>query len=128
MGFTLLVADDDPDIVRLISRVGQTRGHRVLEAVDGAQAIGLALAERPDAITLDLMMPRLDGRDVISRVKKDPATRNAAVIVLTAVEDAYTRDLCFEYGADDYVLKPFDVQSLFLRIERAVERVRALAS
>jgi CheY-like chemotaxis protein len=125
MPFTLLIADDDPDIVHLISRVAQTRGHKVLEATDGAEAIGLAIAEKPDAITLDIMMPRLDGRDVISRLKKDPATSRAAVIILTAVEDAYTRELCFEYGADDYVLKPFDVNNLFLKIERAVAKVRA---
>lgn len=128
MGFTILVADDDPDIVRLIGTVARSRGHKVLEATDGAQAIGLAIAEKPDAITLDIMMPRLDGRDVISRLKRDPATRHAAIVILTAVEDAYTRDLCFEYGADDYVLKPFDVNNLFLKIERAVAKVKDAAS
>jgi DNA-binding response OmpR family regulator len=128
MGFTILVADDDPDIVRLVSRVAVSRGHKVLEASDGAQAMGLALAEKPDAITLDIMMPRLDGRDVISRLKKDPATARAAIIILTAVEDAYTRELCFEYGADDYILKPFDVNNLFLKIERAVAKAKAAAT
>ena len=121
MPFTLLVADDDPDIVHLIGRVARARGHKVLEATDGAQAIGLALSEKPDAITLDIMMPRLDGRDVISRLKKDPATARTVIIILTAVEDSFTRELCFDYGADDYVLKPFDVNNLFLKIERAVK-------
>jgi DNA-binding response OmpR family regulator len=128
MGFTILVADDDPDIVRLVSRVAVARGHKVLEATDGAQAMGLALAEKPDAITLDIMMPRLDGRDVISRLKKDPATARAAIIILTAVEDAYTRELCFEYGADDYILKPFDVNNLFVKIERAVAKSKGTST
>ncbi len=125
MSFTLLIADDDPDIVRLISRAAQSRGHRALEATDGAQAIGLAIAEKPDAMTLDIMMPRLDGRDVISRLKRDPATSHTAVVILTAVEDAYTRELCFNYGADDYVLKPFDVNNLFLKIERAIAKAKS---
>lgn len=124
MGLTILVADDDADIVRLISRAAVARGHKALEATDGAQAMGLAIAEKPDAVTLDIMMPRLDGRDVISRLKKDPATSRAAVIILTAVEDAYTRELCFEYGADDYILKPFDVNNLFVKIERAVAKAK----
>ena len=75
MGLKILVADDDPHIREIIAQMARRRGHSAIFAADGAEALALALAERPDAITLDLQMPRLDGRDVAARLKRDPMTR-----------------------------------------------------
>lgn len=124
MGLTLLVVDDDPDIRSLLSRAAVHRGHVVIQAEDGAQALEKVRTSIPDAVSLDIQMPRLDGRDVISRLKRDPTTRDIPVVVVTAMDDEYTRELCLEMGADDVVDKPFDVNHLIARLEFLVEKRR----
>jgi DNA-binding response OmpR family regulator len=124
MGYKLLIADDDPMIRAVLSKVAVSRGHTVVACADGAQAIGMALAERPDGVMLDLMMPNLDGRDVIARLKSDPSTCETPILMLTAVDDEFTRELCLEYGVADYVLKPFDLNHVFMKMEHLIEKAR----
>ena len=125
MGYNFLIADDDALIRTLLVKAANNRGHTTTECSDGAQAIEAVLASRPDGVLLDLTMPKLDGRDVISRLKSDPSTRDVPVLILTAVDDDLTKELCLEYGAADYVLKPFDVSHVFLKMEHLVEKARA---
>jgi two-component system OmpR family response regulator len=125
MGLKILVADDDPHIREIIAQMARRRGHAVVFAADGAEALALALAERPDAITLDLQMPRLDGRDVASRLKRDPMTRRIPVLVVSAQSDDFTRELVLDMGADDFVDKPFDANHLISKLEYLVEKARA---
>lgn len=122
MGLKLLIVDDDPALRSLLGTAAAHRGHRVIQAEDGAEALDRVHAERPDAISLDLQMPRLDGRDVISRLKRDGATREIPVVVVTSMDDEYTRELCLKMGADDVVDKPFDVHHLLGRLEFLVEK------
>jgi DNA-binding response OmpR family regulator len=124
VGLTLLVADDDPGIRGLLLRAATQRGHQVLQAKDGAEAFELVKKHLPDAISLDLQMPNLDGRDVMSRLQRDATTRAIPVVVVTSIGDEYTRQLCLEMGADDVVDKPFDVRHLLSRLEFLVEKRR----
>jgi DNA-binding response OmpR family regulator len=125
MGLNLLIADDDPGIRSLLQQAAAQRGHQVVLAADGAEALERIKEQRPDAISLDLQMPRLDGRDVIARLKRDASLKTIPVIVVTSIDDEYTRQLCLEMGADDVVEKPFDVRHLLTRFEFLVEKHRA---
>src|SRR5206468_9878557 len=107
MSLKILVADDDANIRDIIGQLAKRRGHTVLFAEDGASTVATALADRPDAITVDIQMPRLDGRDVVARLKRDPMTRDVPVVVVSAQSDDFTRELVLEMGADDFVDKPF---------------------
>lgn len=118
----ILVADDDRDLAHYIALVARERGHTVIETLDGAEALGLAVAERPDVIALDVRLPRLDGRDVIIRLKRDLATRHALVVIITGGRDPQTRELLESYGADAFYLKPFSAEFLVDEIERLVQR------
>ena len=119
---TILVADDDPDILELILFRLERTGHGLVSARDGEEALRLALAHRPDLALLDVMMPRLDGWEVTRELRRTPSTQSMAVILLTArAQDA---DLArgFSAGADDYIAKPFSPNDLVTRIEALLER------
>jgi DNA-binding response OmpR family regulator len=113
----LLVADDDPDILSLVTLRLERSGYDVVSAGDGEQALASALARTPDLALLDVMMPKLDGYEVTERLRGEEATRYVPIILLTArVQEA---DIArgIEAGADDYVEKPFSTQDLSKRVQ-----------
>lgn len=113
----ILVADDDEALQLMIQRLAQKAGFDVVQALDGEAALRICAERRPDLILLDIMMPRLDGRDVLRRLKGDPALRDIPVIVFSARGEQSDRLLGLELGADDYVDKPFDIDLLVRKIE-----------
>ena len=119
----ILVGEDDPAFARLYAAYGESRGHRVLVAKDGAEALLAAAAERPDLVLLDVAMPKLDGRDVLRQLKANPATAAIPVLVVTAYGgDQNLRDLLLELGAVDVLEKPVDLAIAFNKAERLVGR------
>jgi DNA-binding response OmpR family regulator len=119
---TILVADDEADILNLV-RFGLERdGHRVVLATDGAGALDLARAEAPALCVLDVMMPKLSGLEVLQRLREDPATARVRVILLTARGREADVDRGFELGADDYVTKPFSPHELRRRVRAVLGR------
>ena len=118
----VLVADDDPDILALVSFRLARAGYEVVEASDGEQALQAAVERRPDLAILDVMMPKLTGYDVTRRIREDEATRRMPVILLTArVQEADVAQ-GFETGADDYLKKPFSPQELRARVQAILGR------
>ena len=118
----VLVADDDPDILALVTFRLERAGYEVVAASDGEQALQLALAQPPDLAVLDVMMPKLDGYEVTTRLRQNERTRRMPIILLTArVQEA---DIArgFEVGADDYVKKPFSPQELGARVQAILGR------
>lgn len=118
----VLVADDDPDILALVSFRLERAGYAVVRAQDGEEALRLATARPPDLAVLDVTMPRLDGYEVTSRLRRNQGTSRVPVILLTArVQEA---DIArgFEAGADDYVKKPFSPQELGARVQAILGR------
>jgi DNA-binding response OmpR family regulator len=118
----VLVADDDPDILALVTFRLERAGYDVVGANDGEQALQLALAQPPDLVVLDVMMPKLDGYEVTTRLRQNERTRRIPIILLTArVQEA---DIArgFEVGADDYVKKPFSPQELGARVQAILGR------
>jgi DNA-binding response OmpR family regulator len=108
----VVVADDDVDIVEILTFNLQTAGYEVQSAVDGADALALVTATRPDLVVLDVMMPTMDGLKVLAALKADPSTQEIPVVMLTA--KASDADLWqgWAAGADYYLTKPFDLEEL----------------
>ncbi len=114
----ILVVDDEPDIVETIRFVLESRGHKVIEARDGMEALDRARNMSPDIIFLDVMMPKLDGYKVCRMLKFDSQYRNIPIILLTA--RAGSRDISMgeEVGADEYLTKPFDIEKVVSLVEK----------
>jgi two-component system alkaline phosphatase synthesis response regulator PhoP len=117
---TVLVVDDEPD-VRVLCKVNlEFEGYRVLEAGDGEAAIEMANREAPDLILLDLMMPHVNGWDVMKRLKEDEKTANIPIVLLTAMADEASQMRGWEQGILDYVTKPFNPLSLSKYVQAAL--------
>ena len=122
----ILIAEDDQTLARLYGTYAEKRGHRVLVARDGAEALVVAAAELPDLVLLDVAMPKLDGRDVIRQLKQNPRTSGIPILVVSALGgDQNMRDMLLELGAWDVVEKPVDLAVTFGKAERLVERARS---
>jgi len=122
MSQTILVIDDEKDIVELIRYNLVQAGYRVVSALDGQQALDLARREHPDLVVLDLMLPTLPGTEVARILRQDEKTRAIPIIMLTARGSEIDRIVGFELGADDYVVKPFSPRELVLRIQAILRR------
>lgn len=118
----ILVADDDPDILELVAFRLEQAGHETTRARDGEEALELARGETPALCVLDVLMPKLNGFEVLKALRAEEATMSVPVIMLTAsVQD---RDVArgFEIGADDYLRKPFNPRELQDRVEALLSR------
>jgi DNA-binding response OmpR family regulator len=116
----VVVADDDPDILGLVSKRLTKRGYEVVTAADGQQALELIRSRHPAAAVLDWMMPVLQGHEVCEQIKADPTTSNVPVILLTARVSDVDIEKGFRRGADDYITKPFDITELDLTLKRLI--------
>jgi DNA-binding response OmpR family regulator len=119
---TILVADDEPDVLQLVTANLKNAGFTVLVAGDGAAALETAREARPALLVLDLMLPGMRGEEVCKALKKDAATAAIPIIMLTAKADEIDRIVGFELGADDYMTKPFSPRELVLRVQSVLRR------
>lgn len=118
----LLIADDDPDILNTFATFGKTRGYEVISALTGDSALELAREHRPDVILLDIMMPGIDGRDLLRKLRQDGITDKAVVLFVSARDAQSDRLVGLELGADDYETKPLHFGRFFDKIERLLEK------
>ncbi len=121
----VLVIDDDNELCALMSEFLASHGYQVSTASDGAEGLEAALTERPDVVILDVMMPRLNGFDVLRRLRKQSHLPVLMVSARTAPED---RIQGLNVGADDYLLKPFEVGELLARIRAVLRRTQPRTS
>ena len=117
------MVDDEPDIVRIVTKIMEALGHRVTEARDGQAALDAVKTARPDCVILDLNLPKVDGFEVCRRLKADTDTSSIPIVMLTAaypsVEEA-SRGL--GEGADEYVIKPFLREVLVHNVQRLLPK------
>jgi two-component system phosphate regulon response regulator PhoB len=118
----VLVVEDESDLQAVLEYNLRQAGHEPIAVTRGREAIQTAQELRPDLVLLDLMLPDISGTDVCKALKEDPATRHIPVVVLTARGEEIDRVVGFELGADDYVVKPFSVRELLLRIQAILRR------
>ena len=124
---SVLVVDDEPTIAEVVSRYLERAGYRTRIAADGAQALEAASDQRPDLVVLDLMLPRIDGLEVMRRLREQGSDR-IAVILLTAKGEESDRVIGLRLGADDYVVKPFSPAELVARVDAVLRRVDTVTS
>jgi two-component system response regulator ResD len=118
---SVLVVEDEPTIAEVVSRYLGRAGYRTRTAADGPVALGLAESERPDLVVLDLMLPRMDGLEVMRRLREQGRDR-LPVILLTAKGEESDRVIGLRLGADDYVVKPFSPAELVARVDAVLRR------
>jgi class 3 adenylate cyclase len=126
MSGSILVVDDDPVTRSMLRRSLEQNGHEIITAENGAQALDLVRSERPDVVLLDVIMPDLDGYEVLERLKADPKLRFTPVIMVTGVDEVDSAVRCIELGADDYLSKPIDPVLLGARINAGLNKKRLL--
>jgi two-component system KDP operon response regulator KdpE len=113
----ILVADDDEDILALVSLTLGREEHEILNARDGMEAMEIAIDRHPDVLVLDLRMPRLTGHDVLRMLREKDPTGDTRVIVLSAYVQRETVERVLEEGADSFMSKPFDPDALRRKVE-----------
>jgi two-component system, OmpR family, response regulator RpaA len=118
----ILVIDDDQAIAELVKVNLELSGHQVTTAGDGIKGLALAKQNRPDLIVLDIMMPDLDGFTVCQRLRQDPTTHSIPVLMLTALGMTKDKVTGFDAGADDYLVKPFEIPELQVRVRALLRR------
>jgi DNA-binding response OmpR family regulator len=125
----LLVVDDDPQIREAVRRAAEAAGMEVVEASDGRCALALATTERFDAIVLDVLLPALDGRDLLEKLRRsDLPSATVPVLVYSGRGTQHDRLLALELGADDFVDKPMPATLLLRKVERMMEKATESAA
>jgi DNA-binding response OmpR family regulator len=119
---TILLVDDEDSIQKLLTYPLEREGYRVVQARDGEEALARFGAERVDLVVLDVMLPKLDGLEVIKRLR---AESTVPVIMLTARDDELDKVLGLELGADDYITKPFSIRAFRSRVRAVLRRATA---
>ena len=117
----VLLVDDEPSIVKMVSKRLEVEGFEVLVAIDGQEALKKVQAEAPDVVILDLMLPKLNGYEVCMMLKEDTRYQKIPVVMFTAKAQEQDEKLGLACGADAYIRKPFKAQEL-------LDQIRALAN
>lgn len=118
----ILIVEDEPDILHLLTLYLEKEGFRIRTAGTGVQALKLVKEDRPDLIILDLMLPELDGLEVCKKIRINPDTAMIPVLMLTAKAEESDTVIGLELGADDYVTKPFSPKALVARVKALLRR------
>ena len=119
----ILLVEDDPDIRELVAYKLTRGGFEVIEAADGPAALRAARERRPDAVILDVRLPRVSGIDVCRELRAAPATATVPIIMLTGAVRLPDLEQAYAAGATDYLVKPFSPRELLERVEAALARV-----
>jgi phosphate regulon transcriptional regulator PhoB len=128
MNKTILIVDDEKDIVELLAYNLDREGYQIAKAYDGNQALKYIKATPPDLVILDLMLPEINGFEICREIRKKPDTERLPIIMLTAKTDVVDKIMGLEIGADDYITKPFNVRELLARARAVLRRFEAHAN
>lgn len=120
LGNKILIVDDNKHIRLLVKATLSVRDYEVVEAEDGEAGIEIAIAENPDLILLDVMMPKMDGFEVLKLLRKRPETKDVPIVMLTTAAQEADQIRGWDGGVDDYVIKPFNPSALLEVIERCL--------
>tara|TARA_Y100001970_G_scaffold17060_1_gene19261 strand:+ start:13382 stop:14500 length:1119 start_codon:yes stop_codon:yes gene_type:complete len=121
----IVIADDESNILTLLEIMLRDLDATILSAENGEEAVDLAINEKPDLIISDIVMPKMNGFEVCRRVRNEHAIENTPIILLSALGDEYNKLTGFEEGADDYIIKPFNVEDLKSRSKALITRYQA---
>lgn len=119
---TILVIDDDETILEIIQQSLKTNGFKTLTAQSGQEGLRIAAENKPDAIILDWMMPEMNGNEVLKTLKNDNALKDIPVMMLTAKDEINNISESLTLGAKEYIVKPFDLENMILRLRNMITR------
>lgn len=119
---TILLAEDEPSVIELMNIFLSRRGYEIFNVEDGAEVLNQARAVKPDIIILDIMLPKLNGFEVCSRIKSDPALKHIPVMILSALVQKSEIEMGIRMGADLYMTKPFQNSELLANIEKLIKK------
>lgn len=122
MAKVILVADDDPDILSIVSMSLETQGYTVYKAANGREAVDLARAHHPDLILMDMMMPVVSGYEAVTEIKADARTRDIVIVGLSAKAMATDMERATDVGIDGYITKPFRIAQVLTVVESYLQR------
>ena len=122
---SILVADDDLEILSMVTRHLRMKGASVLEASDGEEALSVAQREKPDLVILDVMMPGMSGWEVCRSIRDDESLAHTGVLMLTGIGERLNEMTSPLYGADDYIDKPFDFEEFDSKVDGVLEARKA---
>ena len=122
MAKKILIIDDEPDVIDTLAFMLKARNFEVISAPDGLAGLSRVKADKPDLVLLDIMMPGMDGYEVCSKIKRDNATKNVPVIMLTARGEGEAVTKAHKSGADDYIVKPFNLPTLLARLNKFIKQ------
>ena len=117
MAKAILVADDDPDILSIVSMSLETQGYSVFRATNGREAVDLAKTHHPDLVLMDMMMPIVSGYEAVAEIKADPATHDITIVGLSAKAMATDMERATDVGIDGYITKPFRIAQVLTVVE-----------
>jgi twitching motility two-component system response regulator PilH len=120
-GMRVLVVDDSTTVVSLLGRMLRQNGYVVLEAFDAEKGIEVAMSERPDLVFLDIVLPGMSGFAALRQLRRQPATRDIPIIMMSGNEQATEQFYAQRIGADDFMKKPFSRAEVFMRIENLLD-------
>jgi len=121
----ILLVEDDPTDMKLLSAVLTSSGHTVVERISAEQAVETVASHQPEVILLDLKLPGMNGLALARRLKQDPATRHIPIVAVTAAREAFGREEALAAGCDVYILKPVDTRQFSEEILRTAARPAA---
>ena len=116
----ILIVDDKLEVVELVKATLEGEDYQVIDASDGREALEKIGKEKPNLVLLDIIMPKIDGFEVLDKVKKNPKTKDTPVIMLTARGQKLDKDKGRRLGAQDYIVKPFSPSHLLHKIEEVL--------
>ncbi len=122
---SIMIVDDNPDILSLYRSIFRRRGYAMLEALDSARALEMLEESTPDLFILDVMMPEMNGIELCQRIRALPQHEQTPVIILSAYSDTGTVEQTFAAGANDYVLKPIDPKDLEAKVHELLGSTEA---
>lgn len=126
MNNKILVIDDDNAINELIKVNLEIAGYKVIQAYDGIKGFALVKQELPSVVILDVMMPEVDGFTVAKRIRQNDETKDIPIIMLTALSELNDKANGFDIGVDDYIVKPFEIEELLMRIRAILKRTKQI--
>jgi len=121
MAKKILIIDDEPDVIETLEFMLKARGFEIISASDGLSGISRAKADNPDLILLDIMMPGMDGYEVCSKLKRENATKNIPIIMLTAKGESDAVISAHKLGANDYIVKPYNLPTLLAKLNKFIK-------
>ena len=118
----ILIVDDDLDLCHILQTVFEQVGYDTVLAVNGKEAVDLAISQLPDLILMDIMLPVMDGLQATRMIRENPSTHSTPIIAMTARVSIEDKENCFRSGCDDFIAKPFTVKEMTSCIEKLLQQ------